>query len=56
MGCHSSWQDACLLYQGAHSNLIQDIFITKPQDPDQSSDGYVKTEDRPTVDLPARQK
>lgn len=36
MGCHSSWQDARLLYQGAESNLIQDVFITKPQDPDQS--------------------
>lgn len=35
MGCHSSWQDACLLYQGARSNLIQEVFITKPQDPDQ---------------------
>lgn len=35
MGCHSSWQDTCLLYQGAQSNLIQDAFITKPQDPDQ---------------------
>lgn len=35
MGCHPRWQDACLLYQGAESNLIQDIFITKPQDPDQ---------------------
>lgn len=35
MGCHPRWQDACLLYQGAESNLIQDIFITKPRDPDQ---------------------
>lgn len=35
MGCHPRWQDACLFYQGAESNLIQDIFITKPQDPHQ---------------------